>query len=225
MEILNTILIVDSCASKRCCVFLSLVNDNFQWHRRLHVFDTSLHWYNENIRILGIICYFLNEHLVSLIMPVITKEPSSMHVKPPWSLVSLDEDSQICIFFSQIHSVEVLHQHIVDTLWSKRFLRTAKFESQEFVNLTPLLTWCKHLTYCIHCHNCHHIQPSTHPQDQSLAVPTLLSMNIQGRVQLDSLAWFCNQVCRGIAHILHQHSQIFLLARYNHRESCCHTTF
>ena len=60
---------------------------------------------------------YLKEHFISLIMPVISKEPSSMHVETPRSLISLDKAEFILL--SHIDSLEVLHQHAVHMLCSE----------------------------------------------------------------------------------------------------------
>ena len=101
--------------------------------RWLHVPNTSLHRHNENIRIVGSICYFFNEHLVSLVMPVISKEPGSMHVQTPRCFIPRYKDSQIRIFLSSVGPVKVPHQHIENTFWGERLVWSKRRWSKEAI--------------------------------------------------------------------------------------------
>ena len=120
--------------SKGCCVFLALVSDDLNGHGRLHVPDTSLYWYNVHIRVssrvgdflrrsyslfhMSMKWFHLDEHLVSFVVPVVTKEPSSVHVETPGSLVTNDKVTKV-VFFTNVHSSKVLHQHVIHMLGSE----------------------------------------------------------------------------------------------------------
>ena len=85
--------------------------------------DSSLYWHNVDIRIGGAVGDFLNEHLVAIIMPWLTKEPGCVHVETPGSSCALYEGAK-CILFTSVDSVKVPHEHGVNMLgcrilWTK----------------------------------------------------------------------------------------------------------
>merc|ERR1719250_270790 len=77
-----------------------------------HVIYSSFHWNYPHIRVLLLVCNFIQEHPVALIVPVVvTKEPGSMHVQTPGCSGGIVPITKI-ILFPVINSLPVLHQHV-----------------------------------------------------------------------------------------------------------------
>ena len=160
-------------------------------------------------------------------MPVISKEPGSMHVQTPRCFIPRYKDSQIRIFLSSVGPVKVPHQHIENTFWGERFIWSKKrMIMRGYIERKSCkCTWCKHPTYCRHSHSLPHIQPSIHLQDPASVVPKYQAKSKLDRVQWDSPALICNPMCRDRDHTQHQCNQTFLLAECNHTRNYCHGAF
>ena len=59
---------------------------------------------------------YIQEHLVSIEVFWLSKEPGSVHVEAPGRLVAPHELLRLLVVLSVVNSLEVLHQHVEDVL-------------------------------------------------------------------------------------------------------------
>ena len=125
-------LVFNRLTTKWTDILLAPVLKDGHWCWLLHILKSSFYRNNEYIRVLctvgdflQIFCVisdqflrgtYIKEHLVAIKMKLLlSKEPSSMHIKSPGCSVALLKSE--FIFLSIINSHEVLHQHIINMLF------------------------------------------------------------------------------------------------------------